>query len=74
MFVYVYTIETRSLDCVRAASRQRWQIATAIATAAMTDLLIEAHFHIMNTVSVVCICYENILSVTLLQQVCPCQW
>lgn len=40
----------RLLDRVRAVSRQRWQIAAAIAAAAaaaMTDSLLEAHFHVM---------------------------
>lgn len=52
-FMFVYTTEIRLLDRVRAASRQRWQIATAIAAAAMIDLLIEAHFHIMYIASVI---------------------
>lgn len=51
--MFVHTTEIRSLDHVRAASRQRWQIATAIAVAAMIDLLIEAHFHIMYIASVI---------------------
>lgn len=68
-FMFDYITEIRSLDHVRAASRQRWQIATAIAAAAMIDLLIEAHFHIMYIASVIrC---DNIPSVTLLQHVCP---
>jgi len=62
--MFVYTTKIRLLDRVRAASRQRWQIATAIAAAAMIDLLKEAHFHIMYIASVI------IPSVTLLQHVC----
>lgn len=40
----------RLLDRVRAVSRQRWQVAAAIAAvaaAAMTDSLLEGHFHVI---------------------------